>query len=381
MLDRTELIAAGFSETAARAILRECRMNRDFQADLTLPKPRRKLSIWKPSPAQPMPRVEPDRRTIGAIHRSPNHDLEISNARYDAERAAIADRWHEIEHYEDTPATKTLSALGELQDSHLRYIRSLKRAETLLDALLAPYIAAACKADYLPPLPHPAPHWAEWIVPGDPDKPSRPAKRKGKRSKGEHAPLIGPHPSDIRGDDLDPARVMVASDYCERLAQAARYRFGLSLHEWREIAERNDYYPRRYAEPPTDEAAAAVAEHWADVAGFWQGGLDYCPDSLPLRYPSQPPAEPAELPASPILGELQPWQVRVASLIAAGASDSDISRQTSLRRHAIPAIRKHLEAMIREKLREMPPIPADEDEQPPAYRRAVQREAVALLRR
>lgn len=362
-----------------------------------------------------MQTIQPDRRSLGAItsrgaiaFQPDSYGLPPSatNAfgvrdyiRYSDESTSVG--WKRLPPHTDiadvrrklpdTPATIALSQLGDLQDSHCRYIRSLKRAETLLDVLLAPYVRAAIEQDYAPPKPYPKPHWSVWLNDGKPSQavtqaeaeaaPRKP-KRRRKLPRKPSAPLCGPHPHDCKGDSLDAMRYFVASDYPHRCAQANKARHkGQTLQEWLAYADSRNL-AQAEAAPRDDDSASSLERHWSEVVSCARSGLDVLPESLPLPKPQGSyHAEAAPVEPLPIVGLSEADQL-VAAMIADGASYRAIVELVG--RKWNPASRKWLESSIeriREAAKSIRTTQSEAEATPPTYRRAIQAEAVAQLRR
>jgi hypothetical protein len=99
---------------------------------------------------------------------------------------------------------------------------------------------------------------------------------------------------------------------------------------------------------------------------------------MPLPNPQRrAPTEGAELPDAPTLDRLSPVQRQVAALIAAGASDRDIERQTRVHRfYALPQVREQIKQILSDFV-----VPDTDATEPPpaAYRQAILQDAARQL--
>lgn len=334
----------------------------------------------------PMPSVAPDRRSVGAITSKP-----FGAARQEAMARAHNAGWKRSlrihgadgsRFHADTPATLALSALGDLQESHLRYIRSLKRAETLLDAILAPCIRAALAEDYAAPMFTTLEPWQEWLTNGkrptakpEVAPPARKPKRKRKPARRPSAPLCGPHHSDVRHDSLDAARYFVACDYPTRCAQANARRYRLTLAQWRALAENRDL--RLSAPCPNDDEAASVIErHWSDCVEQ----PETLPEVLTLRHPrrsySAPPSEIVPIPLA--IDGITEADSLVAAMLIDGASLRDIVASMGGNWNN-PRHRQRVNdsiARLRAQVKNWKP---PQDDTPPSHRRAIVADALVHL--
>jgi hypothetical protein len=252
-------------------------------------------------------------------------------------------------------ATATLSALGDLQESHLRYVRSLKRAEQLIGALLAPCIRAAMQEDYTPPDSPPTPDWRACIVPeptdnvlvGDEveraiadlewhyiealDKEYRAEKRSKRR------PPCNEIPTDWTQDALTFERLDFVLTYPKRLAQANRGYSG-TLAQWERYAARNHLDDSTYdIEPRSDGAQDMLADLWRMQCEYnsptWTLRMHRIGRSQLEAWTQEPEAIPNDLTEL-----LTPVENRVLALILADASERDIERQVGCYRENIPRI-------------------------------------------
>lgn len=338
--------------------------------------------------AHPMPTVAPDRRSIGTITTKP-----FPGARREAMARAHNAAWRRSlrifgadgsRYYADTPANRVLSELGQLQDEHLRYVRSLKRAETLLDAILAPCIRAALAEDYAAPIFTRLEPWHQWLNNGKrptakPEVASapvhKPRKRRRKLPRKPSAPLCGPHHADVRHDALDAARYFVAVDYPERCAQANARKYRLTLAQWRAMAESRDL--RESAPMPADDDAASVIErHWSDCVEH----PDTLPETLPLTRPRRSYAGETSAPeAIPLaIDGITDADGLVAAMLIDGASVRDIiahfadgGKNGAAQRKAYASIER-----IRARVKDWKP---PQDDTPPAHRRAILADAAIRL--
>lgn len=248
-------------------------------------------------------------------------------------------------------------------------LRSLKRAESLIDSLLAPYVAAAVAEDIEPePQANPEDWRSEYLVPEEnPDvlvgtKAERDAQELQQivdawidaayrtKSKSKKRPPCYELPTyqDWQGDSLDVARAAYVADYSERLAQANAHKRG-RLSAWREYAAHRGIDWRAYpGELPRDDAAQQLLSNlWCD---FWPAAIDGGVDisSVNMRgtsnqaRPVESAPEPIEIPGA-LAAFLTAGQCRVLAAWAAQPEEDrsirEVSRQTGVWREAIePAL-------------------------------------------